>query len=127
DADAMRSIVSELGNSVNHSGTSLSDFFALYSARKEPLVLATVVETIGSTYRKAGAQMLIARDSNAAGLLSGGCLESDLMERARKVLDTGQAIVVEYDTRSSDDVLWGIGLGCEGAMKIILTRIDADN
>jgi xanthine dehydrogenase accessory factor len=123
----MRSIVSEPGNSVNHSGTSLSDFFALYRARKEPLVLATVVETIGSTYRKAGAQMLIARDSNAAGLLSGGCLESDLMERARKVLDTGQAMQVEYDTRSSDDILWGIGLGCEGAMKIILTRIDVDN
>jgi xanthine dehydrogenase accessory factor len=124
---AMRSIVSEPGNSVNHSGTSLSDFFAHYRARNEPLVLATVVQTIGSTYRKAGAQMLIARDSSAAGLLSGGCLESDLMERARKVLDTGAAMSVEYDTRSSDDILWGIGLGCEGAMTILLTRIDAQN
>jgi xanthine dehydrogenase accessory factor len=119
--------VSEAANSVNHSGTSLSDFFARYRARNEPLVLATVVQTIGSTYRKTGAQMLIARDSNAAGLLSGGCLESDLMERARSVLDTGEALIVEYDTRSSDDILWGIGLGCEGAMKIILTRIDPDN
>lgn len=123
----MRSIVSEPGSSVNHSGTSLSDFFAHYRARNEPLVLATVIQTIGSTYRKAGAQMLIARDSNAAGLLSGGCLESDLMERARNVLDSGAAMIVEYDTRSSDDVLWGIGLGCEGAMNIILTRIDPAN
>lgn len=119
--------MSEPSNSVNHSGTSLSDFFSYYRRRGEPLVLATVVETVGSTYRKAGAQMLIARDSSAAGLLSGGCLESDLMERARKVLDTGGALVVEYDTRSSDDVLWGIGLGCEGAMSILLTRIDPSN
>lgn len=119
--------MSDPSNSVNHSGTSLGDFFAHYLARNEALVLATVVQTIGSTYRKTGAQMLIARDSNAAGLLSGGCLESDLMERARQVLDTGSALIVEYDTRSSDDVLWGIGLGCEGAMKILLTRIDPQN
>ena len=46
-------------------------------------MLATVAQTIGSTYRKAGAQMLIAGDGAAAGLLSGGCLEADLVERAR--------------------------------------------
>lgn len=119
--------MSQLGNSVNYSGAALDDFFQQYRARGEPLVLATVVHTIGSTYRKAGAQMLIARDGNGAGLLSGGCLESDLMERARKVLDTGEPLLVEYDTRSSDDVIWGIGLGCEGAMRILLTRLAADN
>ena len=68
--------------------------------------------------------MLIAADGRAAGLLSGGCLEADLMERARAVLDTGNPMLVEYDTRSSDDVLWGIGLGCEGAMTILLQRLD---
>jgi xanthine/CO dehydrogenase XdhC/CoxF family maturation factor len=36
-------------------------------------------------------------------------------------------MVVNYDTRSSDDVLWGIGLGCEGAMTILMTRIDRGN
>lgn len=112
---------------MNHRPVSLAEFFRDYQRRGEPLVLATVAQTIGSTYRKAGAQMLIARDGNAAGLLSGGCLEADLMERARGVLDTGQALAVEYDTRSSDDLLWGIGLGCEGAMRILMTRLDADN
>ena len=88
-------------------------------------MLATVVETLGSTYRKTGAQMLIAGDGAAAGLLSGGCLEADLMERASAVLASGVATIVQYDTRSSDDILWGIGLGCEGAMTILLTRLDA--
>lgn len=90
-------------------------------------MLATIAATLGSTYRKPGAQMLIAPDASGAGLLSGGCLEADLMERARKVLETGEALAVEYDTRSSDDILWGIGLGCEGAMRIVLTRLDASN
>ncbi|HWK73791.1 MAG TPA: XdhC family protein [Povalibacter sp.] len=112
---------------MNHRPVSLAEFFRDYRRRGEPLVLATVAQTIGSTYRKAGAQMLIAHDGNAAGLLSGGCLEADLVERARTVLDTGQALTVEYDTRSSDDILWGIGLGCEGAMRILMTRLDAGN
>jgi xanthine dehydrogenase accessory factor len=112
---------------MNHSGVPLGELFHRHRDAGEPLVLATVVQTLGSTYRKAGAQMLIAADGRAAGLLSGGCLEADLMERARSVLDTGRALIVEYDTRSSDDVLWGIGLGCEGAMTILLTRLDRSN
>ena len=70
--------------------------------------------------------MLLAGDGRAAGLLSGGCLETDLMERARSVL-AGAPVVADYDTRSSDDLIWGIGLGCEGAMTILLTRLDRAN
>jgi xanthine dehydrogenase accessory factor len=111
---------------MNHSGFSLGEFFCAARDRGEPLVLATVARTLGSTYRKAGAQMLIAGDGRAAGLLSGGCLETDLMERARAVL-AGTPVVADYDTRSSDDVIWGIGLGCEGAMTILMTRLDRAN
>src|SRR3954469_15734867 len=111
---------------MNHSGVSLGDFFRDARDRGEPLVLATVARTLGSTYRKAGAQMLIAGDGRAAGLLSGGCLEADLMERARTVL-AGTPVIADYDTRSSDDVIWGIGLGCDGAMTILVTRLDRAN
>lgn len=112
---------------LTHSGIAADDFFRYYVDRGEPLVLATVAQTLGSTYRKAGAQMLIAGDGRVAGLLSGGCLEADLMERAYKVLHTGHPATVHYDTRSSDDVIWGIGLGCEGAMTILLSRLDRAN
>lgn len=106
---------------------SLDEFFAHYVERQAPLVLATVASTIGSTYRKPGAQMLIAGDGRSAGLLSGGCLESDLLERARSVLDTGKAAAIDYDSRGPDDLIWGIGLGCEGAMRIVLTRLGPEN
>src|SRR5690606_38177736 len=112
---------------MHHSGTPLSDFFDRYAQRGDALVLATVVATIGSTYRKPGAQMLIAADGSGAGLLSGGCLENDLVERARAVLASGEPALVDYDARGPDDVIWGIGLGCEGAMTILLTRIDPEN
>jgi xanthine dehydrogenase accessory factor len=91
----------------------------------EPLVLATVIRTGGSTYAKPGAQMLIASDGEYAGLLSGGCLEGDLREHARAVAASGRADIVSYDLRSTTDQLFGLGAGCEGAMDILLTRVSA--
>jgi xanthine/CO dehydrogenase XdhC/CoxF family maturation factor len=83
-------------------------------------VLATVVATAGSTYRKPGARMLIMGDGNYLGLLSGGCLEADLKLHAQQVLDDGVPRAVEYDMRGPDDILFGIGAGCEGAMRVLL-------
>jgi xanthine/CO dehydrogenase XdhC/CoxF family maturation factor len=83
-------------------------------------VLATVVTTAGSTYRKSGARMLLGADGNQVGLLSGGCLEADLATHARKVLDDGVPRSIEYDMRGPDDLLFGIGAGCEGAMRVLL-------
>jgi xanthine dehydrogenase accessory factor len=83
-------------------------------------VLATVVATAGSTYRKPGARMLIMGDGSYLGLLSGGCLEADLKLHAQQVLDGGVARAVEYDMRGPDDILFGIGAGCEGAMRVLL-------
>ena len=91
------------------------------------LVLGIVLETAGSTYRKPGALMLIASDGDYAGLLSGGCLEGDLREHATKVRETGVPKVVSYDLRGPDDLLWGLGVGCEGAMNILLIRVAEAN
>jgi xanthine dehydrogenase accessory factor len=83
-------------------------------------VLATVVATAGSTYRKPGARMLIMADGSYLGLLSGGCLEADLKLHAQEVLKSGVPRAVEYDMRGPDDILFGIGAGCEGAMRVLL-------
>jgi xanthine/CO dehydrogenase XdhC/CoxF family maturation factor len=87
------------------------------------MALGILVRTVGSTYRKAGAMLLMAGDGEYAGLISGGCLEGDLGERARAVIETGRSALVTYDTRNADDLVWGLGLGCEGAMHILLLRV----
>jgi xanthine/CO dehydrogenase XdhC/CoxF family maturation factor len=110
--------------------SSLAPLLPLYERERaagRPLVLGVVVETAGSTYRKPGALMLIASDGNYAGLLSGGCLEADLSEHAASVRETGAPRIVSYDLRGPDDLLWGLGVGCEGAMKILLLRAARDN
>jgi xanthine/CO dehydrogenase XdhC/CoxF family maturation factor len=100
--------------------TSLETLVERAPALPAARVLATVVATAGSTYRKAGARMLIMEDGSYVGLLSGGCLESDLILHAREVMESGTARAVEYDMRGPDDLLYGIGTGCEGAMRVLL-------
>jgi xanthine/CO dehydrogenase XdhC/CoxF family maturation factor len=99
--------------------TSL-EFLLEPAAREVDGVLATLVATAGSTYRKAGARMLILPDGTCHGLLSGGCLEADLGQHANEVLRSRRPRAVEYDMRGPDDTLFGIGAGCEGALRILL-------
>ncbi len=108
--------------------THFAQLLPLFSREREaqrPMVLATIISTAGSTYRKPGAQMLIAQSGEYAGLLSGGCLEGDLREHAGQAIATGLARIIEYDMRSADDQLFGLGAGCEGTMQILLQPVDA--
>ncbi len=89
--------------------------------------LGLIISTEGSTYRKAGALMLIAADGDYAGVLSGGCLEGDLRDQARSVISGGTPRVVRYDMRGEDDLIWGLGLGCEGAVEILLLQVGPAN
>ncbi len=64
--------------------------------------------------------MVVRIDGSTVGIVSGGCLETDLAEQARKVHETGNAKVVTYDTRADDDAAWGLGLGCNGLIDVLL-------
>src|SRR5580704_18417773 len=100
--------------------TSLELLLERAPANGTARVLATVVSTAGSTYRKPGARMFIMADGSYLGLLSGGCLEADLKLHAQQVLNSGVPRAIEYDMRGPDDILFGIGAGCEGAMRVLL-------
>ncbi len=101
-----------------HLGTPALLQFACLRPADEPLVLATIVGTGGSTYRKRGAMMLIARDGAYEGLVSGGCLEGDLLEHAARVFDSGEPASVTYDLAAGDDLVWNLGIGCDGVIHL---------
>jgi xanthine/CO dehydrogenase XdhC/CoxF family maturation factor len=85
--------------------------------------LATVVKVRGSTYRRPGARMLVMPDGTMVGSISGGCLEGDILEKARQVLATGTPLLVTYDMTSDDDIVWGLGLGCNGVMYVLIEAL----
>jgi len=105
------------------NSANLLRFFDDHRSRSDPLVLATVYETKGSTYSKAGALMLINQNGVFRGMLSGGCLEGDVAVRAQMVLESGHAQAVTYDLATDHDELWGLGVGCDGLMRIFLQPV----
>ncbi|MDQ7843710.1 MAG: XdhC family protein [Armatimonadota bacterium] len=95
-----------------------------FAGRGERLALATIVGVRGSTYRRAGARLLMSASQEMVGNISGGCLESDLMVVADEVMASGTPRLVTYDLTADDDAVWGLGLGCNGAVELFVEPVD---
>jgi xanthine/CO dehydrogenase XdhC/CoxF family maturation factor len=100
--------------------SDLLDAAEAIAARGEPMALATVVATRGSTYRRAGARLLVPAEGEPIGNISGGCLEEDVARIGREVIASGEPRLVEFDMTADDDAVWGYGLGCNGAIELFV-------
>src|SRR5690625_447189 len=92
---------------------------------KERCVLATIIHVDGSAYRKEGVKMLFMENGQQIGMISAGCLETDLAIQAGQLLDNAKVYSRTgiYDMRSEDDLSWGRGAGCGGIIHILLEKI----
>ncbi len=93
-------------------------------AEGEPAALATVVRVKGSAYRREGTRMFVRGNGTYECSLSGGCLEPTVAETAARVIATGETALVSYDL--ADDSIWGLGIGCSGAVDILIERLEDD-
>lgn len=110
---------------MNNLQAILEAFRATHQCSK-PVFLVTVVNTQGSTYRRPGARMLITQSGETIGMVSGGCLEQDILEHTRQ-MSQGEAIIVTYDsTAEQEDILWGFGLGCNGIVQVLIESLLPD-
>ncbi|MBC7806104.1 MAG: XdhC family protein [Akkermansiaceae bacterium] len=93
--------------------------------RGEAAVLATVVEVRGSTYRRTGARLLLSQQGWVAGGISGGCLEGDVLRKAWWRTEPSGCALVTYDSTADEDdeMAWGLGLGCNGVVRVLLERL----
>lgn len=103
----------------NETKTVIDRLSEVFQQHQEA-VLATIVQIEGSSYRKCGAKLLVEADGALTGNVSGGCLEEDLRERAVHILASGQAEMVSYNTGDDEDAMWGLGMGCNGVITLIL-------
>ena len=99
---------------------------ALRSARHagRRAAVATVVRVRGSAYRREGARIVVRDDGSYECLLSGGCLEPAVAEAAARVLADGAPVIAQYDLE--EDSVWSLGIGCSGAVDILIERVDDD-
>lgn len=86
------------------------------------VALATVVETWGSSPRQAGAKMAITSDMAMIGSVSGGCVETAVVQEALESLADGKPRLLHYGI--SDDTAWNVGLACGGKMSVFVELLD---
>jgi xanthine dehydrogenase accessory factor len=94
------------------------------AAASQRVALATVVRIRGSAYRREGARIVVREDGTHECLLSGGCLEPTVALAAARVIATGESAVVSYDL--ADDSVFGLGIGCSGAVDVRIERVGDD-
>ncbi len=87
-------------------------------------VLATVVDVEGNAYRRPGAKMVIADEGDGVGSITAGCLEDEVLALAEDVIADGRPRLETFDLTGEDDV-WGLGVGCNGVIDILLEPLDA--
>jgi xanthine/CO dehydrogenase XdhC/CoxF family maturation factor len=94
------------------------------SAEGRRMALATIVAVRGSTYRRPGARLLVPEEGAPIGNISGGCLEGDVADMAKLVMEEGRARLAGWDLTADDDTVWGLGLGCNGAIEVFIEPAD---
>jgi xanthine dehydrogenase accessory factor len=103
-----------------HETASILDRVAHLASAGVRAAIATVVRISGSAYRRPGAKFLVSQDGATFGGVSGGCLEADVRAIALELLRGGVSRLLHYDTGSDEETLWGLGLGCEGAVDVFV-------
>lgn len=94
-------------------------------AEDSPAILATVVGVEGSAYRRPGAKMVVEESGTGLGHITAGCLEDEVFDLASEVLSDGEGRIETYDLMEDDDDVWGLGVGCNGIIDILIEPIDS--
>src|SRR5260221_10377496 len=95
--------------------SELKSIVACFQAGRDPMALATAVRTVGSTYRKPGARLLLNASGRLAGSMSSGCLEDEIAGLARGVLASGTPTLHSFDMRPR--------FGCNGTIDVLIERV----
>lgn len=87
-------------------------------------VLITVVDVEGNAYRRPGAKMLVSADGSETGLITPGCLDAEISNICRTVINSGNARIKQFDLTSEEPDSWGLGVGCDGVVTLLFELVN---
>jgi xanthine/CO dehydrogenase XdhC/CoxF family maturation factor len=94
---------------------------AAWRQQGERIVVATVVASRRSAPRPVGSSLAVSESGKLCGSVSGGCVEGDVYEQAREVLESGEPKLLSYGI--TDDEAWSVGLPCGGEIDVFVERL----
>ena len=91
---------------------------------KRQVAIATVISTWGSSPRPVGSQLVVNDRRAFEGSVSGGCVETAVIEEAMDVMDTGEPRILKYGV--TNEQAWEVGLACGGQIQIYVEPLTAE-
>jgi xanthine dehydrogenase accessory factor len=95
-----------------------------WQTEKKEIALATVIETWGSSPRRAGARMAITPDGKITGSVSGGCVEGAVFDAGVDVLRSKRPQLLHFGV--ADETAWEVGLACGGSIDIFVKPLESE-
>ncbi len=95
---------------------------ATWLAAGEKVAMATIVRIRGSSSQPLGSRMFITSANRFVGMVSGGCVETDVYEAAQDVLAGDGPLMLHY--KHVENPLIEIGLNCEGQIDVLVECLD---
>ena len=92
-------------------------------ATKQNVVLATVIQTWGSSPRPIGSRMIINDKGDFSGSVSGGCVETAVVRECLGLLKEKKPFR-KIEFKVSNENAWEVGLACGGEIAIFLEQIN---
>lgn len=93
--------------------------------KREPIVLATIIENVGSSPRTTGTKMIVRQNGSIIGTIGGGRLEADAIRNAAKVFETKNSYVYHFSLTGQDAA--GMDMICGGHGDVLLSYLSAEN
>ena len=102
----------------------LPDLEKWNAGENKSVALATVIQTWGSSPRRAGAKMAMTPDGKITGSVSGGCVEGAVFDTGVEVLKTNRPRLLHFGV--ADETAWEVGLACGGSIDIFVEPLNPD-
>jgi xanthine dehydrogenase accessory factor len=100
------------------------DTIEQWQGQGQPVALATVVQTWGSSPRQAGAKMALTPDGQMTGSVSGGCVEGAVYDEGVAAIQSGAARLLHFGV--ADETAWEVGLACGGSIDVFVQPLPRD-
>ena len=90
---------------------------------KQSVVLATVIQTWGSSPRQVGSRMIVNDKGDFSGSVSGGCVETAVVRECLSLIKKNKFFKI-LEFKVSNESAWEVGLACGGEISIFLEQIN---